>query len=362
MQKVLQIIPTLGDGGAERFVVDLANELQRQGSSVTLLVLYDYQATILSSEVEVPIFSLGKAPGLDLRCYIRLARHLLSHDYDVVHSHTRALNYIPLLILIGVRSFFVHTMHNDAIKEEETLIYRIRKALLFKFRLVHPVTISPQSLDSFKSYYNVNSTLITNGTRIPQMPLQDGEVDKIIEHIRASGGQHIFLNVARFSPQKNQLMLFQAFEKLKNSNAHLIIAGRYENTDYYNSIAHHKPNNVHLIGSVSNIGSYLKVCDGFVLGSLWEGMPISLLEAFAAGCVPICTPAGGIPSMLRPDLGFMLSSFEAEDLAQQILRIIKIEITTIKELQQNCRREFLEEYSIQTCASRYLTLYLSKAS
>lgn len=356
MLSILQIIPTLSDGGAERFVVDLSNELKQQGAEVTLLVLYDPRGTPLHAEVQVPIVSLGKKPGFDLKCYLKLGWHIFTRKYDVIHSHTRALNYIPLVFLASLRRVFVHTMHNDAIKEEETAIFRTRRAILFRRRVVHPVTISSESSESFRNYYKLDSTLIPNGTRACK-PSGSASAKKFIGQIRSAGGQHIFLNVARFSPQKNQLMLFKAFRNLEKAGIHLVVAGRYEGTDYYNSIAHEKPDNVHLLGSVPDVADYLQLCDGFVLGSLWEGMPISLLEAFAVGCVPVCTPAGGIPSMVSSNLGFISPTFSAADMTVLLQQVVKSKQSHLDELRKNCQQEFLKEYSILRCARRYSRLY-----
>ncbi|WP_449440722.1 glycosyltransferase [Pedobacter steynii] len=48
-----------------------------------------------------------------------------------------------------------------------------------------------------------------------------------------------------------------------------------------------------------NVVDYLSIADAFCLSSIFEGMPISLIEALSVGCIPICTPVGGISQMIK---------------------------------------------------------------
>ena len=73
--KIFQVIPNLGSGGAERFVVDLSNELAQQGHDVTLLTLYDLVGThgFYKDEIDgkVRVVSFHKSLGLSIRNIIK---------------------------------------------------------------------------------------------------------------------------------------------------------------------------------------------------------------------------------------------------------------------------------------------------
>lgn len=116
LMKIFQVIPNLGSGGAERFVVDLSNELAQQGHDVTLLTLYDLVGThgFYKDEIDgkVRVVSFHKSLGLSIRNIIKVAQFIRKEKPDIIHSHVGALQYtiIPQ-VLLGKG---VHTVHNEA--------------------------------------------------------------------------------------------------------------------------------------------------------------------------------------------------------------------------------------------------------
>lgn len=61
-------------------------------------------------------------------------------------------------------------------------------------------------------------------------------------------------------------------------------------------------------------------CDAMCLPSIWEGLPVTLLEALSVGCVPICSNVGGIPDVVESGInGFLSSSSSEEDYYEAML-------------------------------------------
>ena len=197
----------------------------------------------------------------------------------------------------------VHTIHNDAKQEESSQLMRFRKKLLLRLKLVHAVTISQESQTSCLKYFGINSSRIENGTRQITKSQVFEKTQQEIDSYRLDKNTRVFVNIARVSVQKNQEMLLEAMACLENKNVILLIIGRQTEKQYYQSLLSSKPKNVHFLGPRSNATDFLYLADGFVLSSKWEGMPISVIEAFAAGCVPICTPAGGVVNMIGKEFG-----------------------------------------------------------
>lgn len=360
--KILQITPSLVNGGAERFVVDLSNELQKQGHSITLVSLQNADSSTLEKEVDVAKVFLGKKPGFDILCFVRLARFVCRGEWDIIHTHTRALNYLSIICLLQRKKHFFHTMHNDAAKEDSSRIFRFRKRLIFWTRLVHPITISQDSQRSFDSYYQVKSDLVPNGTRNLSPSHSIESVREKIVALKESEDQKVFVNVARITKQKNQELLFELFARPSMQNSLLLILGRHSEPDYLQSIIDRKPQNVHLMGSVSNVQDFLFCSDAFILSSLWEGMPISIIEAFATGCVPISTPAGGVINMIDDKTGFVSKSFTVDDLEAQVAKFLKSSSQSISRLREQGLRQFKNCYSISSCARQYVKLFAHKVS
>src|SRR5258708_40041971 len=120
--KVLQIVPTLSPGGAERVVVHIAAGLNRRKYEPVVVALgqrMECELDRLLEDAGTEVRYLDKPPGFDWRTYSKLKRVLKDCRPDVVHTHMQVLRYaLPLLLLIEGTSF-LHTVHNLAEREIE---------------------------------------------------------------------------------------------------------------------------------------------------------------------------------------------------------------------------------------------------
>lgn len=133
----------------------------------------------------------------------------------------------------------------------------------------------------------------------------------------------------------------------------LIIIGSGFDSSSAETLRKNACNRIHFLGLKPNVGDYLLCADAFCLTSLYEGLPLSLLEAMSAGCVPICTPAGGIKDVINSDIGYLTKNFELNDYVNLLRHYISrntISRTAISDY-------FETTYSIQSCANKYLTLF-----
>lgn len=362
--KILQITPSLINGGAERFVIDLCNEMTLNGHEVTLISLEEKKKDDLTSEVEcnVKLIRLNKKKGIDFKCFLLLNKIIFNQKFDIIHTHTRALNYINPFNFLILNSKFIHTIHNSAVKEQKyTLVRKFRK-YLFKLKLVHPVTISNDSDLSFEKYYQTKRKLIFNGTRLISKTTSFNLVKDEIEGLKLNSKTKVIVNIARVSKQKNQKSLINIFARLKSEyeNVILLIIGRLTDKEYLKEINPNLPDNVFILGSRDNATDYLYMADGFCLSSKWEGMPISLIESFCTRTIPICTPAGGVKNMIQNNYnGFISKDISEISLYDQFKLFLKMDIHTANRLKKNCLVSFEKYYSMKICCNNYLNYYNS---
>jgi len=111
----------------------------------------------------------------------------------------------------------------------------------------------------------------------------------------------LFTCVGRLEPQKNPLLLLQAFAALKDPRIHLIMMGegslREQLATYIRE--HGLERRVHLLGKRNEVPECLAASDVFVLSSNWEGNPLAVMEAMAAGLPVVGTTVGGIPELVE---------------------------------------------------------------
>lgn len=363
--KIIQIVRNFSNGGAERFVIDLSNQLHRSGHQVTIIRFHDEQAlNFFEGEVlpGVRVLTFHRKGKLDLSLMRRLKRFLAAERPDVVHTHMNdAFLYNTLATLSLRKTAFVHTLHNLPVEEAVGKVGLHLRKYLFRRGKVVPVTIAREACQLTEKVYGMPSVpLIFNGRELAPRTEQFGEVARYLQSLRDTPDTKIILNVGRFSEQKNQLLLVNTVKQLNaaGKKCKLLIIGSDQSAAVIEALKGAADKNVIFLGKRSNVQDYLYAADVFSLSSLWEGMPISLIEAFSAGCIPVCTPAGGIASMIQDGAsGFLAKGFAGEDLLKAFCDYFKCGPEQLTAIATEARNAFHQLYDIEICTGNYVQLY-----
>ena len=281
---------------------------------------------------------------------------------DVVHTHLHS-GYYCFYAYRRLKYPFkkIHTLHNLA-KEDAPLHGRKLFKYFFKRNIIHPVAISEEVFKSAVDEYGpCVKTLINNGSdEIKPSPAFDETITKI-NAFKKNHDTKIFLNIARISRQKNQQLLFDCMRMLdqQQTNVVTLILGDYvpENKKIFDELMANKPANVHFLGKVTNVADYLLCADAFALTSLYEGLPISLLEALSAGVIPVCTPVGGIKNIVTKEIGFLSDDISTVGYLNAIQAYLQCEPQRLAQMKANGKELYQKEFSMQSCAAKYNELY-----
>ena len=360
--KIIEIIPSLSSGGAERFVVDLCNSLSKK-NDVILVVLYKIDSSsIFARELHstVKVVNYNKKAGLDLNLFISLTRLIKKENPQIVHTHNNAIVYCSLSALLRAKTQFIHTVHSDAFKEQCDRIGGIVRRFMFTRHKIHPISISEESRQSFIECYGVTPAMIYNGR--PNFLCSDNCNLKVVEEKVNSTKNYndsiVLINVARINEAKNQLNLVKAINALNNRGLHfeLIILGRNCDDQIYDSIKKNESRYIHLFGEHPNPRLFLIFADAFCLSSVYEGMPITLIESFSVGTIPICTPVGGILNMIDDNKNGLLAKGSSQsDIEDVLIRFHEMSNEKKNAIKKNAKKSF-ELYDMETCGSTYLKL------
>jgi glycosyltransferase involved in cell wall biosynthesis len=360
--KILQIIPSLHMGGAEKFAVDLSNELALNNLNEVYLCIIDKisEDSLLLKQVNanVKLLSLDKTSGYSFKVMFKLYKLLKDIKPDMVHTHLRALTYSSFSILL-LKIPTIHTIHNLAEKETKPFIQKIH-FFLFNYVDVVPVSISNLVLNSVQVRYGKEfDKLIYNGVKALKKSKKFNEVEKEIKSY-TNNDSIVMLNVGRISRQKNQLLLIESVNDLVSkgiNNIILIIIGALDSeVEYANKcLATASINsNIHCIGLKDNIGDYMYQSDVFCLSSEYEGLPLVILEAMSMGKNVLSTPAGGVPDVVENNInGYLSEDFTIKSYTEMIQKYIKSPIQhtdLIKNIYNN-------KYSMNICMNNYYSLY-----
>jgi glycosyltransferase involved in cell wall biosynthesis len=367
MYKIVQMVPALGWGGAQVFCIQLCNELAKKpGYEVTLISMYDHipgkHLPLSMIDDKVKFISLGKKPGIDPGMFLKIYKNLKQIKPDVVHTHLHSGYYCFYTYLrLKYQYKKVHTLHNLA-KEDAPPHGRKMFRYFFKRNIIEAVSISEEVHKSaVEEYGPCIKTLIYNGSNEVKPTAAFKETTKKINALKKNADTRVLLNVARITKQKNQRLLLDVMRMFEAQNIIAVILGDYVADDktIYDDLMINKPSNVHFLGKVSNVSDYYLCADAFGLTSIFEGLPISLLEALSASVVPVCTPVGGIINIVKKDIGFLSGDVSKDSYAQTLQQYLDTGTAALQELKNNGKKLYNDEYSMETCASKYDALYHS---
>lgn len=357
--RIVQIISQLSSGGAERFTVSLCNELSNLDNEVHLIIFKGANESLLFCkrflQEDVHFYPL-KLKGTPFWKVARTFDSFLKKiQPDVINCHLDSPQYLfPTYLFSRIKVF--HTIHNVASKASggggmHARFYKF----LYHAGLVKPITISKLCHDSYVEYYNLNNdVMIPNGCSPAQPTGKLQEVRTEICGYKQTPNTKVFIHVARFDGQKNQRLLIDAFNRFDEEGVDftLLVIGRRFDDGEGKKIVDSACDKIHFLGEKSNVADYLSCSDAFCLTSIYEGLPISLLEAMSLGVTPICTAVGGVPDVITDGVTGFLSEVNIDSYTKALRKYLSTSLD-----KQAIINEYNEKYSMKCCALRYLETY-----
>jgi len=328
--RVLHVLANLGAGGAERMAVHIVLGLNRRRFEPAVVAYSGRYGSDVEQQLDqagVKTWFLGKGPGFEWRTYYRLHRVFKEFRPDIVHTHVHVMRYaFPSLAYFKPR-LMVHTVNNIAECEIEPRARWLQR-LAYR-RGVIPVAVAREVAASLERVYGIgNSRVVWNCVPTdlyasPHTPRSEWRLKQGF-----SEDDVLFVCVARFAPQKNHELLINAFAKgpASDPKAHLVLAGqgvlRAQLQVRVNELG--LTNRVHFLGLRTDIPDVLGAADIFALSSDYEGNPLSVIEAMAAGLPIVSTAVGGVPELLHNGReGFIVPAGNAEQLSQSMMTLLK---------------------------------------
>jgi glycosyltransferase involved in cell wall biosynthesis len=201
--------------------------------------------------------------------------------------------------------------------------------------------------------------IIYNGVELKDN--QAKEIPSIRRNMDIKDDNFLLLTVGGLRKVKGHIFLFNALKMLKEKGLKfkLMVVGKGSERRKLEKeiIERDLGSEVALIGEREDISELLAASDAFVLASLWEGLPNTLLEAMAAGLPVIATCVGGIPEVVDDNkTGLLVEPKDSDTLAEAIGRII--EGSELRErLAQNARDYAIKNFDIKKTVSDTEKLY-----
>lgn len=336
-KRVLHFIDSGGLYGAESVILNLSREMIAHG---------DYEPVIgcIVSKPGAASDLYDKAVELGLPAVrIVIANHLLpihlpkaalaldKLNIDLIHCHGYKAFVFAFIIGRFMRLPVLSTCHLWFLQGNPPFKMRVMiKCELFLYRFTPKVTCVSEPIKGFLMRAGIPSSriqIIPNGLRIEDYQLPDPQsIGRLKKELNIGPDERVALNVGRLTLQKSQKTILEAAGRLRDAKQKIrfLIVGDGELREELQSVIREMDLKqfVTLLGFRQDIKELLALADLFVLASVDEGMPMSLLEAVASRTPVITTAVGDIPKLIRHEKsGWIVPAKDPQALADAVARL-----------------------------------------
>lgn len=307
--RILFAIDTLGKGGAERVISNLANYFINE-NEVSIMTLRQVPiAYKLNSKINIINVEKENKNKIyrEINNIRKIKQIVKSYSPDIIVSFLPAITYRVMIANKFCKKKVIISVRNDPKIEYKNLLKKLLMKVLFS------------KADGFvfqteeaKQYFSKN---IQNKSIIIPNPINEDFIEKPFEGERKKE----IVSVGRLEKQKNHELLIKAFSMLdkKFNDYKLIIYGEGNERDNLENLlkTHKLEDRVLLPGKVDDIKYQIYDTTLFVLSSDYEGMPNALMEAMALGLPVISTdcPCGGPKFLIKNNINGILVPINDEE-------------------------------------------------
>lgn len=358
MVRVLQIVTYMGRGGLETMLMNYYRHIDRNKVQFDFLVHREFEADYDKEIMELggKIYHMPRLIPWSRSYRYALKKFFLNHpEYKIVHVHQDCLSAVALQCAkeckIPVRIAHSHNSNQDKnlkylikkhymkqIPKYATSLFACSKAAgdwMFRGRKYH---ILRNAVDTQNYMYNNEAAIQIK----KELDLQNKIV---IGHI------------GRFNPQKNHDFLISIFLKCfqKNKNVRLLLVGDGDGRPEIEKKVRNAgiQDKVIFLGVRTDVERLLQAMDVFVFPSLYEGLPVTMIEAQSAGVPCLISDRVPLECIITKKLVYSQKLDDsADEWAETILRLASVE-------RRDCREEIMEAgYDICKEAEKLQRFYL----
>lgn len=299
MKRVLHIMGGLKRGGLESFAMNIYRAINRQEFQFDFLLTH-----VFGGDYEEEAKALGAniyyvAPrNSGYRAYTKALDEFFSqhNEYVAVHFHISSLSSIEPLVYAQKYRIPVRILHSHSSSIQKSIRFNWAHKILHyvnKMRIhylaTHYLACSDKALDWMYKYSGVRSKaiIVNNGIDCSQYKYNEDIRADVRREFNIKTEDIVIGHVGRFIPLKNQSFLIDILEALceRLQNIKLMLIGEGDTFEDIKLKAENKnlSNNILFTGVRSDVNRLLQAIDVFVMPSLFEGLPVSLVEAQASG-------------------------------------------------------------------------------
>lgn len=365
--------PSVGGSGivATELAIEMAklgHEIHFISSSVPFRLAGNY-SNIYVHTVEINDYNVFKYRPYDITLASKIAEVIDVHQLDCIHMHY-AIPHAVAGILANQMSKrdvgIITTLHGTDITVlghdrslEPAIRFGIEKsdittAVSYSLKKQTEQMIQPNK--EIKTIYNFVDEKRFNRDNIEEVR------SRMKQQLGIDEDSKVIVHSSNFRKIKNITTIVEAFKLVRESvKSDLVLVGDGPEMSVVYDLARELGvgDNVHLVGRQSDMTSFYKMSDLFMLLSLKESFGLALLEAMNCGCVPIGSNAGGIVEVIQHEkTGFIVDPMDKESSAHYAIELMTNE-ALYNEMREAMITDVRNRFSEKEIVAQYEDLYRS---
>lgn len=362
--RILYVITKSEIGGAQTHLMEVVRYMHRAGHDVSVVTgttgwLTNELAAIGVDYEILPDLVREINPAKDIKTINSICHILADKQPDIIHCHSSKAGIVGRIAGAIKNIPAVFTAHGWAFTSGVSSTKRIIYAAIEHMMLgitQKVICVSEFDRQLAKRWFLHNYSKIVT--------VHNGIVDKTFNSdiVREHSIPLKLVSVARFFHQKNNMELIRAVEqinKLHSGSLQLNMVGDgpllSEAQAYVTS--HKLEDDVHFLGTRTDVDDILNQNDIFCLISNYEGLPISIIEAMRAEMPIIASDVGGVNELVKDGVnGFLIPRGNISELVDKLKYILEHK-ELIKSMGEASRKIYEEEYTADRMNQKILSVY-----
>jgi glycosyltransferase involved in cell wall biosynthesis len=352
---ILHIVEAMG-GGVFTYLVDLSNQLcdqynvyiayaTREQTPKNFQEYFDKRIKL----IEVKGFTRSINPLKDLKAFFEIRKIAKNVSPDIIHLHSSKAGVLGRWAFNGKKASLFYTPHAYSFLMKDAgwakrLVYKSIESMSGKRRCTTIACSKGEYEESLK--LTKQATYINNGICISKL-------QEMLEKCNTNDADHPFtvFTLGRICYQKNPELFNKIAEKVPDVK--FLWIGDGELRDKLTS------SNIEITGWVNREKAleYSSQADAFILTSLWEGLPISLLEAMYIKKICIVSDVIGNRDVIQDGV----NGFVCKDPEAFMQRLNELKFKLDQNIIENAYEDVLDEYNTKVMASKYKSIYESNS-
>lgn len=360
--KLLFVISTMGGGGAQKLLADIAPMINRENKCELLVLSKEedqYSELLISNGVKCTFIPQNIRGILKKLQYIY--SFVIQGNYDIVHVNLfPALYYCSVLKRTKMKNIpFIYTEHNTDNRRRHISLLKIVERWVYK-PYDYVVSISTETREALLKWINPiqreKFIVIDNGIQISAFANAD-TISREKISFAISNKDILLCLIGSFTEQKNHAFIIDVLKKLPSEYKLLLLGeGPLEEQIKEKVKKLSLDDRCYFLGFRKDVASIIKTSDIVVIPSLWEGFGLVAVEAMACGKPVICSDVPGVAQVVGK-VGMKIKLGDVEAFASAITSMTNV-------LKNDIRGENKEKYiaqakkfDIQNMVNAYLEVY-----